>query len=176
MDVQTLLPKVIRSMQTNQQVRPTVYAQIDTQTIDIPLINFIGDSKVKANQLFLLGREMSLKYPDQTLQEAILITEVWLTPEKNPLPGQRPPANIPQKEAVMLARSILSDLAHVHLTLYEIKRDKKKKAQELVQLGPETEDAGLLGLAFFAGWKSRRLSEQEVQALQPRGMRAFLSL
>jgi hypothetical protein len=57
---------------------------------------------------------------------------------------------------------------------YQIKRDKKQKATELVYLSENTDEQGLMGVAFIAGWHSRAMSEAEVRALQPRGMRAFL--
>ncbi len=175
MNIQDLIPQVVQSMQISGQVRPTVYAQLDSGGIrSFPLFNFIGDGRTKAHLLFSEGRLVGQKHQEHELRETCLITEVWLTREqRNPNPGSRPAAGIPQKEAVMFAIATNSEPYQTLVKLYEIKR-KKGKATELVYWNESVDPEDLMGLAFIAGWRSRTMSDAEVRQLQPRGMRAFL--
>lgn len=176
MDIQDLIPQVVQSMQTSGQVRPTLYAQLDSGSIHrFPLFNFIGDGRTKAHVLFAEGRQAGQKHQGRELRETCLITEVWLTREQaNPTPGSRPPAGVPQKEAVMFAIATNGEPYQTLVMLYEIKRGKKGKAVELIFWNESVDPEGLMGLAFLAGWRSRTMSDAEVRQLQPRGMWAFL--
>ncbi|HEY4388849.1 MAG TPA: hypothetical protein VGN34_30735 [Ktedonobacteraceae bacterium] len=174
MNTDEILPKIIQSMQLNQQVRPTIYAQVGALLQSFPLMHFAGDGRAKAHLLFTEGRSRGLQQPDRELAETCLISEIWLTQGKNPNPGQRPPANIPQIEAVMLAIAANQAPFQTLVKVYEIKRDNKKKPKELKFLNENVDPEGLMGVAFIAGWRSRLLSDEEVRARQPRGMRAFL--
>ena len=176
MDIQDLIPQVVQSMQISGQVRPTMYAQLDTGSLHrFPLFNFIGDGRVKAHLLFAEGRQAGQKHQDRELRETCLVTEVWLTrEERNPTPDNRPPAGVPQKEAVMFAIAANTAPYQTLVKLYEITRGKKGKAVELVFWNESIDPEGLMGLAFLAGWRSRTMSDAEVQQQQPRGMWAFL--
>jgi hypothetical protein len=190
MNIEDLLPKVIQSIQTNGQVRPTVYAeyripqssdqegQAQPSTVRVeshPLFNFYGDGRQKAHLLFTLGRETGQKHLEQQISEIVFTTEIWLTfGQRNPNPGHRPPATIPSKEAVMLLVVSGQKPYSQAAKIYEIKRDKHKKAKELVLLEDNAPVEGMQAQAFIAGHNSRTMTDQEVAARQPRGMRAFL--
>lgn len=176
MDIQDLIPKIIMNITINGQVRPTVYAQLDTGSAQaFPLMHFAGDGRMKAHLLFAEGREAGQRHLERELIETILVTEVWLTrDQRNPNPGEKPPEHIQQKEAVMFAVAANSEPFQTRVRVYEMKRDKKDKVKELVYLSEFVDPQGLMGLAFIAGWSSRLLSDEEVRQKQPLGMRAFL--
>jgi len=176
MDIQDLIPQVVQSIQTSGQVRPALYAAFDSGSVHrFPLFNFIGDGRMKAHVLFAEGRQAGQKHRERELRETCLVTEVWLTREQgNPTPGSRPSAGVPQKEAVMFAIAVNSEPYQTLVKLYEIKRGKKGKAVELVSWNESIDPEGLMGLAFIAGWRSRTMSDAEVQQQQPHGMWAFL--
>ena len=176
MDIQDLILQVVQSMQISGQVRPTVYAQLDSGSLHrFPLFNFIGDGRMQADVLFAEGRQAGQKHRERELRETCLITEVWLTREQaNPTPGSRPPAGVPQKEAVMFATATNGEPYQTLVKLYEIKRSKKGKATELVFWNESVDPEGLMGLAFIAGWRSRAMSDAEVRQVQPGAMWAFL--
>jgi hypothetical protein len=183
MEAAELIPKVVEQLKTSGQVRPTMYAQLTQGSPrSYPLLHFEGDGRMKAHLLFVEGRQAGQAASDRDLIETILVSEVWLTKGQNPTPGRRPPAGIPYKEAVLFARALNSAPFQTRLQHYEIKRKSGKQGKpgqikELVSFGKEIIDPeGLMGLAFIAGWRSRHLSNEEVQRLQPRGMRAFLTL
>jgi hypothetical protein len=174
-NIDEILPQIIATMQLNQQVRPTIYAEIGTGVQFFPLMHFTGDGRMKAHLLFTEGRARGLRLPEKELIETCLVSEVWLTQgQKNPNPGGRPPANVPQIEGVMLALATNGKPFETLVKVYEIKRGANKKAKELVFLNESVDGQGLMGVAFIAGWRSRLLSEEEVRERQPRGMRAFL--
>ena len=176
MDIQDLIPQVVQSMQTSGQVRPAIYAQLDTGSLHrFPLFNFIGDGRMKAHVLFAEGRQAGQKHQARELRETCLVTEVWLSrEERNPTPGSQPPADAPQKEAVMFAEARNAPPFQTLVKLYEIKRGKKGKAVELVSWNESIDPEGLMGLAFIAGWRSRTMSDAKVQQQQSHGMWAFL--
>jgi hypothetical protein len=175
MNTQDLIPKVVEAMKTSRQVRPTIYMELDTGGIQAyPLFNFIGDARTKAHFLFATGREAGLNYAARELLETCFITEIWLTQgERNPTPGHRPPAHIPSMEGVMFAIAKNTAPYETLVKAYQIKR-KGGKPTELTYLNENTDPEGLMGVAFIAGWKSRTMTDQEVAARQPQGMRAFL--
>ena len=175
MDIQDLILQVVQSMQVSGQVRPIVDAAFDSGSVHrFPLFNFIGDGRMKAHLLFNEGCQAGQKHQGRELRETCLVTEVWLSrEERNPTPGSRAPAGIPQKEAVMFATAINAEPYQTLVKLYEIKR-KKGKATELVFWNESVDPEGLMGLAFIAGWRSRAMTDAEVQQMQPRGMWAFL--
>lgn len=176
MDIQDLIPQVVQSMQVSGQVRPTVYAAFDSGSVHrFPLFHFLGDGRMKAHLLFAAGRQAGQKHRDRELRETCLVTEVWLTQEQdNPTQSLHPPAGIPRKEAVMFAVAVNGEPYQTLVKLYEIKRNKKDKATELVFWNENIDPEGLVGLAFIAGWRSRTMSDAEVRQIQPRGMWAFL--
>lgn len=182
MDVVDLIPKIVDQLKSYGQVRPTVYAELQPGGVRAyPLLHFEGDGRRKAHLLFEEGRRAGQAAPERDLVETIFVSEVWLTQgQTNPTSGKTPPAGLPHKEAVLFARALNSAPFQTHLHQYEMKRKsgkqgKQGKVKELVVFGEETIDPqGLMGLAFIAGWHSRTLTMQEVQSLQPRGMRAFL--
>jgi len=74
----------------------------------------------------------------------------------------------------MFAVAVNAEPYQTLVKLYEIKRSKKGKATELVFWNESIDPEGLMGLAFIAGWRSRSMSDAEVQQQQPQGMWAFL--
>ncbi len=175
MDIQELIPRVIQGIATNGQVRPTLFAEMSTGNVQpFPLFHFIGDSPTKAHALFTEGRQAGLKRMEQEIRETVLVTEAWLIQEqRNPNPGMEPSANVPPKEAVIFAEATNAQPFHTRVKVYELKR-KKGNVQELVYLNENVDPQGPMGVAFLAGWHSRAMSNEEVQQLQPQGMRAFL--
>ncbi len=176
MNIQDLIPKVVANIKTTGKVRPTVYTQLNAGSIQpYPLLQFMGDSRMKAHLLFAEGRQAGQQHLERDLVETVFITEIWLTQgQRNPNPGERPPTNIPQKEGVMFAIAENNAPFQTLVKAYEIKRGKKGKAEELIYLSESLDPEGLMGVAFIAGWRSRSLSDAEVKALQQRGMRSFL--
>ena len=177
MDIQALLPMVLRSIEISGQVQPTVYARLmQEESIQaFPFLRFVGDSRTKAHLLFVEGRLAGQERMDRDLIETTFVTEVWMTPEsqRNPTPGKRPPASIPHMEAVIFAEAANAAPFQVLVGTYRIKR-KQGKVSELALLSENMDPQGLMGLAFIAGWRSRFMSDEQVRRLQPQGMRAFL--
>lgn len=177
MDIQALMPRVLESIKNNRQVRPTVYAQFKESALvrDYPLMHFVGDSRAKASLLFALGRAQGRANIDKELEAICLVTEMWLTKDRpNPAPGFKPPAHIVQKEAVMFLVANAHEPYAQTAKIYEIKRGKDSKPQELVVFQENAQVEGLLGLAFVAGYRSRAMPDDRVRALMPQGMRVFL--
>ncbi len=167
MDIGDLIPKVVQNYRDYGHVRPTLYAQVNTSSTPLayPLLNFVGDGRMKAHQLFAEGRQAGLRNPEQELLETCLISEATFTHPD----GQQ------KIDGVLFASAPNSEPFQTVLRAYSIKR-KKGKTSELKLLNESVDPEGLMGLAFICGWRSRAMSENEVHALQPKGMRAFLSL
>jgi hypothetical protein len=169
MDIQDLIPKVVQQYRDYGHARPTLYAQLSTSSTPqaYPLLNFVGDGRMKAHQLFVEGRRAGLHHPEQALLETCLVSEATF----------RHSDSKQQIDGVMFASAPNSEPFQTVIRAYAIKQDKKKgKASELKLLSESVDPEGLMGLAFICGWRSRALSENEVRALQPKGMRAFLSV
>src|SRR5438045_2200838 len=157
-DIQTLLPKVLRNIESSGQVQPTVYAQIgQEESIQaFPFLHFVGDSRAKAHLLFVEGRVLGQERMDRDLIETAFVTEVWMTPEnqRNPTPGKRPPAHIPHLEAVLFASAANAAPFQVLVRAYRIKR-KQGKVSDLTLLVLECGPTRLDGLGIHPGRKLR---------------------
>ena len=143
MDVQVLLPIVLRSIENEGQVQPTVCARLTQESIQaFPFLHFVGDGRTKAHLLFVEGRLAGQERMDRDLIETMFVTEVWMTPEnqRNPTPGKRPPASIPHMEAVLEASAQNAAPFQVLVQVYRIKR-KKGKVSDLVYLTENIDSA-----------------------------------
>jgi len=175
MNIDEILPKIIKSMELGNQVRPTVYAQVGASLQSFPIMHFEGDARLKSHLLFMEGRVRGLSMQDRELIETCFVSEVWMTQgQRNPTPGHKPPAHINQIEAVMLSIAQNGAPFQTETKMYRMKRDASKKVKSLEPLSVPIIEEGLVGVAFIAGWRSRMLSDEEVRERQPRGMRAFL--
>lgn len=165
--IEDLIPKVVQGYQSAGQLRPTLYAQIDTSTTvqAYPLLHFMGDGRMKAHVLFTEGRQAGQRNQQKQLLETCLVTEVTLTS----------PDGSHKIDGVMFASAGNGEPFQTVVRVYQTKR-KKGKVSELKFLNESVDPDGLMGLAFIAGWHSRALSDEEARALQPRGMRAFLKI
>lgn len=179
MTIDDIVPMILGNLQSGFQLRPVVYAEIEGRAAprEFGLLRMSGGAREQAIIQFDEGRAAGRRARDERLVRIVYASEIWATEgQRNPTPGQRPPASVPHKDGLLVALIEASSPFAETYRMYEIKRGKKGQAVEFVNLHAEGGSGLNGGLAWVCGWYSRRLDDRAVQALQPRGMRAFLQL
>lgn len=169
---QQLTAWVVQQLSDYGTVQPTVFLQLEAQQGQKSMVQqyrvspWSGDAPAKAVRLFELGREVG-RHPQNRAREVLdlcLISEIWITPGPNPTPGKRPPSHIPSKEGVLF---LLVSGTHPQLQAQWVLQIRRRKDHhiQLVPLPPRTAIDTSLVHAFLAGYRSRDLSDEEVQRL-----------
>lgn len=179
MNVNAIITHLLRKYREQGWVSPTIYATSRSGMVRAFFLESLeGEPEQKGHQLFQSGREKGQEYPQDQLAEIALASQVWLTSSTPNSSAQASPQST-RKEGFALWSVTNTSPWQTKARLYKLVRNSAGVPLELIQ-EPEKQEAQDIILlpvwAFCAGWRSRHLSNAQVEVLQRESLRVFLTL
>src|SRR5581483_848758 len=180
MHIDAIITHLMRKFREQGWISPTVYAaSLSGMVRAFFLASLEGEPQQKAHQLFVLGREKGQAYTQDQLAEVILASQVWITASTAAHVQAQTNPQFTRSEGLALWRVANSSPWQMEARLYTFVRNSAGIPVELIQEPEKQEQQDIILLpiwAFCAGWRSRHLSDVQVEHLQSESLRVFLTL